>query len=219
MSSSVVNSIYQVTMHISDGDVGPSERFFLDSPDISTAKTVAAKVAGWRLCCLPASLQMDWCVISTKGGVRDGVSVFSAYPQRGLFRGTDTDEDPDVPAKTPNLISDALTLRIETGDGPWSTRWLHGPPDKNVEADELTVAIVAASVDPGSPAIGSDTWPTLVGKYLYVLRTTTKFYRERRSGDTLVRETFPMAAIIFKGVKAKKVGPRFGKSRGRANPR
>lgn len=202
-------NVYQVVMHFGYGDRGWSEKHVLAAASISDAKTAATKLVGWRLCCLPRTCELVWAAITKDDTARDSVAVHDFYPLPGLYTVAES-EDTD-PTINPNLATDALHIRFETDDGKFKSGWVHGVPDALVEATELTSAIANQTADPGTPAVGSDTWFVLVGKYLKVVRDSTKYFRKRVSGANIIKETFPISRSIIRKVGYKKVGRPFGK--------
>lgn len=215
---------YQLTMNMSGGTMGWSEKVFLPQATLGDALEQAVRVVGHRLNCLPVTCQMDWARISLMQGERDAHSVLTSYPAAGLYDpGFTSPETETNPEKiTPNLTSDALRYRLETAEGPYSMRFLHGIPDERISADLIKTAIAEVTVDPGDP---EDVDPTtvafhvLVANYLYIVKHETKFVRVRIVDDSKLIEKADIFQLIVRGVEYKKTGRPFGQRPGRATPR
>lgn len=219
MAFATVEKVVQCVMSISDGADGWQEKFFLPQDTIADALAPAKRVAAARLNALPTTLQMDWVRCMIVGGERDGRSVFDAYPMQGRWT---PGSEPEAAAINPNLVTDALKYRIETAEGPWSTRFLRGVPDAEIQASTLVEAIAAATEVPADPltevVTGTD-WVDQVAVFLLAIKTLTKFMRFRVVDEVRITQTADIAKVIPRGVEYKSTGRRFGQRPGRRSPR
>lgn len=213
------DKVLQCVMSISDGGDGWQEKFFLPQDTVTDALPVALRVANFRLNCLPSVLQMDWVRVMVVGGERDGRSVFDAYPVIGKYAPGETPTSAEL---NPNLLTDALRYRIETAEGPWSTRFLRGVPDEKIVASALATAIAAVTSIPADPTTvdaTTETWETLVAQFLFAIKSLTIFMRRKLADDVLLTQTAAIIKTIPRGVEYKSTGRRFGQRPGRRTPR
>lgn len=217
--SVLTTPVFQLTFKINSAMGGVSEKLYLGSANIADALTLAAKFLLWRLACLPQALKVEWASVTQRGAPADGRAVGLTFPLDGAWPGS-TFTSPTDDDKSPNLRSDALRYRLETAEGPSSTRWLHGVPDTQISQDELVAAVTAASGDPGLIVATNLSWVAAAGKYLGLVATQSKFYREKKNGSNpVIKESFDIAALIIRGVRNKTMGRPFGLSVARSNPR
>ncbi len=206
----VISEIYQLTMKFSGNQQGVSETVYLPDADRASAITSAQDVLRWRLACLSAGLTCDFARVSKWGGQRDSSVVADAFPITGGWPGS---------TFSVNIISDALTVRLETAEGKWANRWLHGVPDAAIHIDQLVATYAVITPVPTATPATNLTFIAAIASYLSVLKQKTVFFRHTGAGDTLVMESFPLSKVLPVHVISKKVGKPFRQQRGRATPR
>lgn len=223
MSFATPGSLYQLTMSMSGDEQGWSEKLYLPEADLALALAKGEKLARLRLNCLPSVCDMVWARISLIGVPRDAHAVLNSFPAPGLYNpGGPSDDDEALADHVPNLTTDAVRYRLETAEGPWSMRFLHGVPDEQIAGDALVDALALTTAVPADPTTVDATatsWPVLAGTYLNAVRTLTKWARIRIVDEAPVIETADIFKLIVRGVEFKKTGRPFGQRRGRATPR
>lgn len=215
--------VWQLTMSFEGNKAGWQEKLYLTSGDVATALTAANDLVNYRLALLPSVYNMVFAKISKVGSPRDRRAVASNFPLPGAWPGELSGTPPVAAAGTltSNSDKDAIAYQIETADGSWTTRYLHGIPDKYYSADLITSAITEAGAAP--PAIDdvsfSTNWFTVAGYYYYKVRHSTVMFRQRFNGAQTLLQTDTIAAIFTRKATQHKVGRVFGEERGRAVPR
>lgn len=221
MAFSAVGSsgLYQLTMSFKYFDHGWQEKQYLKETSYSAANTTAQTLITHRLKCLPAFCTLTYAKINKVGGARDGQMVNTPMPVAGSYIGPDSVSDDSVHGgKHLNSIEDVVAYRMETDDGNWANRWIHGVPDDEVFADDLVNTIGAGDDSPVADSAISATggWNLAVENYFKAVRTYCKMRKTVTTTTGDVEYSSDVQTVLSRGLSNRRCGPPFGTKRGRA---
>lgn len=216
---STTDPVWQLTLNFDGNENGWSERLYLPTGS-SPPVALATLICQYRLLCLSPDCKLVWAKVSQVGNPRDARACLLSFPVVGGYTGVLTGSPP-VPIAGTNTTDndqDSVMIRIETAQGRWANRWLHGIPDIQVSQGNLLAAI--QELNGPAPALGTlpgaNLWPALVGIYLRVVQDMTVFFKAVTTGDSKVYYTDTIASVIPRKMGLHKVGRFFGQSVGRA---